>query len=243
MQPAAANDPISSQFFDSAFMWRVFYAFAALALVSVVISVGGRLAGRSIAMAGHTDDVTLAEIVIGNNVISVPRNMIRFESARNGGVAAKLDLYMRWPDMAGYSDASRADFNHAGETPRILFVSIADRIMSRDMSGRFAPIYSQLIEPTGTPGPGGLEIRKFTERSGYRNEILVTAARPGLDPYVARCLEGEAAGQSLAPCERDIHIGDNLSLTYRFPRNLLEEWKALDAAIIARMGVLLKTGK
>ena len=67
---------------DSAFMWRVFYAFAALALLSVAISVGGKWLGKSIAMAGHTDDTTIHEIVIGNNVISAPANAIRFERDR-----------------------------------------------------------------------------------------------------------------------------------------------------------------
>ncbi|MDP3898141.1 MAG: hypothetical protein Q8Q62_15845 [Mesorhizobium sp.] len=243
MQRLANDEPVSVQFFDQAFMWRVFYVFAALALVSIAISVAGRYAGRSIAMAGHTDDRSVAEIVIGNNVIVAPRNMIRFDSARQSGVAAKLDLYMRWPDMAGYSNESRDDFNHAGRESNILFMSIAERIMSRDMSGRYAPIYTQLIEPTGTPAEGGLTMHRFTERSGYQNEILMTAERPGETPYVARCLDGEAAAQSLAPCERDIHVGDALSLTYRFPRELLAEWKALDAAVVARFGVLLKTAR
>ena len=94
-------------------MWRVFYAFAALALLSVAISVGGKWLGRSIAMAGHTDDTTIHEIVIGNNVISAPANAIRFERDRRDGVADRLDLYLHWPDMDGYSEAARDDFNHA----------------------------------------------------------------------------------------------------------------------------------
>ena len=52
-----------------------------LALLSLLISVGGNWLGRSIALAGHTDDTTIHEIVIGNNVISVPANAIRFERA------------------------------------------------------------------------------------------------------------------------------------------------------------------
>ena len=94
-------------------MWRVFYVFAVLALLSVAISVGGNWFGHSIAMAGHTDDTTVHEIVIGNNVIAAPANTIRFERARRDGVADRLDLYLRWPDMDGYSEAARDDFNHA----------------------------------------------------------------------------------------------------------------------------------
>lgn len=234
-------EPQSTPLLDSRFMWRVFYIFAAMAVISVAISIAGRYAGRSIAMAGHTDDASIAEVVIGNNVIAAPRNMIRFEQARRNGVASRLDLYLRWPDMTGYTSAARDDFNHAGGTPNILFVSLSESLMSRDMSGRFEPIYSLLTEPTGEVRAGGLALHRFTEKSGYVNEIMLTGVRPGKEPYAVRCLDGDAAQQSLAPCERDIHIGDRLSLVYRFPRELLGDWKALDAAVIGKIQSLLKT--
>ncbi len=63
--------------------------------------------------------------------------------------------------------------------------------------------------------------------------MLAVAERPGKDPFVARCLSGPTAEELLAPCERDIQVGDSLSLTYRFPREFLGDWQALDAAIAA----------
>ena len=72
--------------------------------------------------------------------------------------------------------------------------------------------------------------------------MLAVATRPGKDPFVARCLSGPSAEESLAPCERDIHVGDGLSLTYRFPREFLGNWQALDAAIAAKAAHILKTG-
>ncbi len=56
-------------------------------------------------------------MVIGNNVIAVPANIIRFEQARRDGIASRLDLYLRYPEMDGYSDAARDDFNHTGNEP------------------------------------------------------------------------------------------------------------------------------
>ena len=116
-------------------------------------------------------------------------------------------------------------------------------MMSRDMSGRFAPIYSALIDQPGTPGPGGTMIYGFSEKSGYLNEVLAVAGRAGKDPFVARCLSGPSAEESLAPCERDIQVGDSLSLTYRFPREFLGNWQALDAAIVAKATDVLKAAK
>jgi hypothetical protein len=240
-EPSAAQPEIRQ--LDSAFMWRVFYAFGALALLSVVISVGGKWLGKSIVMAGHTDDTTIHEIVIGNNVISAPANAVRFERDRRDGVASRLDLYLHWPDMRGYSAALRNDFNNVGGTRRIIFLSLEERMMSRDMSGRFGPIYRSVIIPRGRPGPSGITFYDFGEKSGYINETLAVAERPGKEPFVARCLAGPSAEESLAPCERDIDVGNELSLTYRFPLELLKDWKALDHAVTAQALKMIRSGR
>ncbi|TIS58274.1 MAG: hypothetical protein E5W91_09950 [Mesorhizobium sp.] len=240
-QAATANGP-EFNVVDSVLMKQVFYAFAVLALLSVAISLGGKWFGRSIAMAGYTDDTTIHEVVLGNNVIAVPANVIRFEQARRDGIASRLDLYLRYPEMDGYSEAARDDFNHTRASKDIIFLSFEQQMMSRDMSGRFAPIYSALIVQPGVPGSGGTTLYGFSEKSGYLNEVLAVANRPGQDPFVARCLSGPSADDSLAPCERDVHVGDSLSLTYRFPRQFLGDWQALDAAIATEAARILKTG-
>ena len=227
---------------DSRLMRRVFYAFAVLALLSAAISLGGKWFGHSIAMAGYTDDATIHQVVIGNNVITVPANAIRFAQARRDGIASRLDLYLRYPQMDGYSEAARDDFNHTGAAKNIIFLSLEQQMMSRDMSGRFAPIYSALIVQPGIPGPGGTTVYEFNEKSGYLNEVLVVGKRPGKDPFVARCLGGPSAGESLAPCERDIQVGEDLSLTFRFPKEFLGDWQPFDASIATEAARILKTG-
>jgi hypothetical protein len=145
--------------------------------------------------------------------------------------------------MTGYSEQARDAFNHTDGEKRIIFLSFEERSMSRDMSGRFEPIYSQLIAQPGTPGPAALTFYGFTEKSGYLNEMLAVADRPGMDPFVARCLTGPNAEESLAPCERDIQVGDNLSLSYRFPKEFLTDWRSLDEAVMAKTARILKTDK
>ena len=231
------------QFDSSSILRRGVAIFILVALASAGISLGGKLYGRSIAMGGHTDSSVQHEIVIGNNVIVAPENMIRFAEARRDGVARRLDLYLRWPDMSGYSKDARDDFNHVGDSRKILFLSFEEQSMSRDMSGRFAPIYDELIDKPGVSGPSGLTIYNFSGKSGYVNESLAVADRPGDDPFVARCMTGEAATGSLAPCERDIQLGDNLSLSYRFSAELLSQWPALEAAVRASAVAMLQTGR
>ena len=115
--------------------------------------------------------------------------------------------------------------------------------MSRDMSGRLDPIYRSMILTPGKSGPSGITFFGFTEKSGYVSEQLAVAARPGKEPFVARCLSGPSAEESLAPCQRDIHVGDNLSLSYRFPIELLKDWQALDKAVEGQGKKIIRTGR
>lgn len=223
------------------FMLRVFAAFAVLALVSGVISLAGKWAGHSIVMAGHTDDASLREVVIGNDVLSVPANMIRFAHARRDGVASRLDLYLRWPQIDGYSAAASDDFNHAGGSKSILFLSFEQRTMSRDMSGRLEPIYRSLIEAEGRPGPAGLTVHSFLIGSGYVDEVLVIGDAGSAHPFVMRCLSGPAMRESLAPCERDIHLGEDLMLTYRMPAELAGSWREVEEAVRAAAARFMRT--
>jgi hypothetical protein len=169
------------------FMARVFYGFLALAGFSAAISMAGEWIGNRIALAGHSDSTAIHEIVIGNNVLSVPENMIRFEEARRSGVANRLDLYMRWPELKGYREAVRDDFNHADGARNIIFVSFQKRLMSRDMSRRYFPIYASLVDREARPGPDGIDIRPFLPSAGYLDEILAVGWEGGsIDPFVAR---------------------------------------------------------
>jgi hypothetical protein len=228
---------------DQAFLLRAFYIFVAVALASALIAAAGRWLGPAISLGGYSDDPTPREIVIGNNVLSVPANAIRFEEARHDGVAPRLDLYLRWPDLTGYSSSARDDFNNKDDRRDILFLSFEPQAMSRDMGGRFDPIYRSLVVEPGSAGENGLTLYDFRPDTGYLNEMLAVASRPKGEPFVARCLVGAPARDSLAPCQRDVLIGDELSLNYRFPRELLGDWRSLDAAVTAKARSFIRTEK
>ncbi len=223
-----------------AFTRRALYVFGAMALACAALSAGGRWVGHTIAMAGNTEDRTLHAVAIGDDVVTAPANMIRNARARRDDLASRLDLYLRWPDMEGYTAEARNDFNHAGGQRNIVFLSFEPRMMSRDMSGRLDLVYRRLIEPKGQLGPAGISLHAFKAQSGYSDEVLAVAENGG-ELFVARCLTGANAEESLAPCERDISIGKGLSLTYRFPRELLGDWSRLDGAISAQAAAMVRT--
>ncbi|MCO5066005.1 MAG: hypothetical protein M9924_16545 [Rhizobiaceae bacterium] len=219
----------------------ILFSIAVIAL-TIAISLAGRWLGHTIALGGHTDDQTVHEIVIGNNVVAAPANMIRYARDRRSGIAERLELYMNWPDLGGYSAETSAAFNNLEANGSIIFLTFEPRMMSRDMSARFEPIYRTLIEQPGKPGPGDVTFYRFKSDSGYVEEELAVASRQGDTPFVARCLKGEQARQLLAQCQRDVILSEDLSLTYRFPISLLSNWRALDDAITERVRQMLRTG-
>lgn len=223
----------------TSFMLKLLYAFLGMVVLSIIINLGGKWLGDRLVLAGHSEKTDIHEIVIGNSVIAVPENMIRFDRDRRDGAADRIDLYMRWPALDGYSATAKDDFNHANGKKAIIFISMEEPVMSRDMSGRFMPIYRSLIDRPSA-GPGGLTFYQFREKSGYLNEVLAVSGN-GEAPYVARCLSGTSAEESLAPCERDIRINDALSLSYRFPREFLGDWQRLDAAIREKAERMIST--
>ncbi len=231
----ASAQPRAEEQFDvvqSRFAMRLFALLAIIAALTLVIHFGGRAIGRSLSTGGHSASTEVHRIVIGNNVLSVPENMIRFVNQRRDGMHQRLDLYMLFPQMTGYAPERRDWFNDQAPDRRLVFVSIDESQMSRDMSGRYDPIYSVITNPAGETAPSGLERHAFLASSGYSNEeLLVGPAEPGGSRFVVRCLSGPDASLTLSACERDIHVGDHLSLTYRFPRSMLGEWRTLEANI------------
>src|SRR5690606_28589325 len=93
------------------FMTRVFFAFAALAVLSLAISVGGKWLGRYIATVWHTEDMTRHSISIGDRSITIPANMTRYGEQRRDGEAVRVELYVQWPEMTGYTPADSDAFN------------------------------------------------------------------------------------------------------------------------------------
>jgi hypothetical protein len=222
---------------SSRFLTKLTVGIALLCALTIAISVAGRMFGDSMVLAGHTVDQTPYQIVIGNDVLELPANVIRFEAARKNGAQDVIDTYFAWPGMSGYTEKARAIFDQTEAARGLIFVQAAQATMSRDMSGRFDPIYRRLMEGSPVPGPGGLVSYRIRPGAGYSSELLYIDPQGGLRPYVVRCLiEGaDASGFSTRTgCQRDIFIGEDLSLTYRFSVDLLPSWRQIEQDVRER---------
>jgi len=224
------------------FVWKLTGAIAILCLLTLAISLSGRHFGQSMLLAGHTIDETPVEIIIGNDVLILPTNVIRFEKSRRSGIHDTIDTYFTWPGMTGYTTQTRDLFNQTDSADGLIFAHLNQATMSKDMTGRFGPIYKRLVEGSPIAGPGGLVSYRIKSGTGYASELLYADPTGGTHPYVVRCLvdnPSESGFTTQTGCQRDIAIGEDLSLTYRFSINLLEDWKRIEADVRARFEAAL----
>ena len=133
------------------------------------------------------------EIVIGNNVISAPANAIRFERDRPTASPTGSTSICIGPICAATARPLRNDFNNVNGVKRIVFLSFEERMMSRDMSGRFEPIYRSLIDTPGKRRPGRHHLFRFQQEVRlHERGAGGRRSRPAAEPFVARCLSGRA---------------------------------------------------
>jgi len=203
-----------------------------LLVLTSAIALGGRWVGQRLSLAGHTLSTETYDITIGEDSLRLAANTIRFPSERVAGVSERVDLYLTFPEMQGYSEANRLNFNDISRSSSLVFLQLSQGTMSRDMSGRLEPIYSHLTEGRPFAGPNGLTAHRLRADAGYAAETLLTAPRPGKPDYVVRCILPPTPDKATAgDCQRDIKIGNDLSLLYRFSSTRLGDWDHIDAAL------------
>ena len=211
-----------------------------LAMVAIVLlaMLAIRILGGELVRGGHPGDGEMRQIVIGDEVLEVPGNLVRFAAQRRATTLERLDLYMQWPQLQGYSQGAREAFNRPAVDSSIIFATIEPRRMSLDMSRRIEPLYSKFFEGEEKNAGFGLKKRRLSEAAGFLDEDLYYEADNPY-PFTARCVRGET--RFATPyCMRDIHVGSDLTLTYRFHLSLISSWMELDTAMRERINAMLK---
>lgn len=231
MSQSLTATPEPKPLVSQGFIWKTMLVIFIFAVLTIAVSLAGRWMGQRIAMGGHSVSTSLSTIIIEGERLNIPVNAIRFDNQRAGGKTDRLDLYLLWPQMEGYSTDNRRHFNDTENAEKMVFLTIRPVSMPIDMSQRLQPVYRRLIDPSGVRLENGLTQYRFAKDTRYVGELLYVGERPGQDPFVVRCLEETASPKGSRNCMRDISFGNNLSADYRFSAKLLPHWKELDTAI------------
>ncbi|MEO1747359.1 MAG: hypothetical protein AAFR27_01860, partial [Pseudomonadota bacterium] len=189
---------------------------------------------------GFSDDETPIQIVIGNDVYTVPENMIRHGGQRTPGVTNAVDLVLHWPSGSGYSDQHLDEFSSTDPSNvNTVLVGLSQRHSLLDMRSRFQPALKRaLLSGSVTQLPSGLYEAKLDPQFGFIDETLIysRAQVAGGDPqFVARCYGSTAQKKLLHPCELDSFVGVSGTARIRFPAAHLNDWRTfqiwLDSAL------------
>lgn len=227
------TDPIQEEPLLSNRLLRILTVIViALVAVLVAVNLAGRWFGERIVLAGHTTSTEIFSITIGPDRLDLPANVIRFAQARTNGETDRIDLYLAWPQMHGYDEATSQSFNDLAHPGQVIFLQLSQSTMSRDMSGRLDPIYRGLFEGAEMPFESGLTLHHLRQESGYNGEVMLTGSRSGQADYAVRCILPDANHTaSNADCQRDIFVGSDLVVLYRFSSSLLSQWQTIDDAV------------
>lgn len=184
-----------------------------------------------IALAGRSSDATPVAFTVAGEAVTVPGNALRFSSARSGGAVESLELLLRWPGLSGFTDDDADAFRDSSSLAPLIYVTISQRATPLDMDDRLAAVYAPYFAGEAIAGPSGLVGRSMTEDSGYRGEDIYYNGS-GPVRFAARCV-ADAGPEVPATCMRDVNLGADLSMLYRFNRFYLGDWAAMDRDIRA----------
>lgn len=231
----AGTQPVDTESPLAEITRRAFWIFAILAFLSLALFAFGKTYGERMALAGHSTDVTPIEVVIGNDVMSVPLNMVRLPEHRQNGLTDTISLYVHWPTKQGFTLEQAEAFNNTGaKGAEIVFLSFKVRDRFLAMNERFEPVYTKAITGPRRTIHNGLNVQALMPSLGYNDEILVWAdARNSIHPsFIARCANAELE-TFIAPCETDLFIGQSLEMKARFPQQMLKRWPTLKRELVA----------
>lgn len=169
---------------------------------------------------------TPVSVTVAGETMTLPGGYFRFVDQRRAAKLDRVDLLLRWPDLGEAIPTRRAAPSEIGSEPDLIFVSIARRDVALDSTARLATVYQRFFQGPAFDGPAGLVGQRMADGSGYEDELVFF--EPGsVRPFATRCFAGEEAGRATI-CLREVMIGRDLIMTYRFAASLLPAWQALD---------------
>ena len=211
-----------------------------LALVAGVLSLAGCPVAY-ILWPSWPDTVSLdaptLPITVGGMPLNVPPAAIRIALQRRAGAQERIDLVFLWPSLAPPDPAAKhAPTDVLNLTDRV-FVTIAISDGTPPPLERFKTIYPRYTDGAPAAGPDGLQLQTFRNDTPYQGEELLFVANSP-ERFLIRCTRTTGLAPGMCLHERRIA---NADITVRFPRDWLEDWRAV-AASIDRLIASLRPG-
>ena len=163
---------------------------------------------------------------VGGKRFLIPSNYIVYSAERQGSQHRRVSLAALMPDFRGFSLAEAHQFADDSARSHVVHLRIwADDLALSEAAQLHRVLLHFVKSPRGQPGSFGLTRYSFRTDNGYRGQDLFVGVYRG-QTIVLRCWR--AAGTNQAPdCMRDLRLGHNVVLSYRFKRTYLGQWRQI----------------
>ena len=183
-------------------------------------------------LGGFSSDTSPTIIAIGDTHLSVPQNIIRFHEQRENPALSKLDLFIQWPSIKGFTKEDAAVFQNINRASELIFITLEVGEPFNSSQQKLRELYRRFFTKAPWRGPAGLIGNELDSSSGYLSEDVLYTKHSD-DLFLTRCLqEGKTDTDNLLPtCIYEFTLGDRVNVYVRFHRSHLSEWKVLDERV------------
>jgi len=180
-----------------------------------------------------SDSSERVDMMIGRERFLIPANFTRYPLQRVGGTQDEIDLHALLPELAPYTANRQAAFENNTPDAIVVHIKIHRSEGLMPAARRLDDIYARhLLSRTPESGAAGLDLYRFAEGTGYKDQELYVADQADGQPLLLLCFKHSDVIFS-PNCTRTFHLTDTVAVTYRYKRAQLENWQSTDQAIIA----------
>ncbi len=194
-------------------------------------------------LGGNVPSPAISEEPIAISVaelnFAIPANYTVFPRDRRGGAREEVWLYALWPTLSGYAPSRREDFVENAADTRRIDILLATRTSPFTERERIDILYlPQTIDRRGDRTPFQLIKYEFKEQranvptSGYAGAELYLGEGAGKEIIALFCFK-EREDLPSPECWREMELTPGVTLTYRFKRPYLAEWRKIDQEVRA----------
>lgn len=203
----------------------VTFVLSAMFLLLYLAPSAPSLFDEQVAPTSRTDIITLR---VNGRSFHVPANYLLYASARQGGDRNEIAMFALLPDMTGWSNWAADEFNSNTPDSRVVYLTVHKDKIGLDEADKFKRVYLDYVtERNGAPGLYELRQYAFRQDTGYRAEDLYVGHSES-GTVVLRCVRPSHDVPSPS-CLREMLLARGVSLSYRFKRSHLAEWREIAA--------------
>jgi hypothetical protein len=178
-----------------------------------------------------TTDASAVSLSVRGVHFTVPGNYLESRASRRGGDLDEMTLSALLPDMRGYSAGDAGLFlSNAADSPLVHLVLRGDT-NTLSSADRLARIYQPYFaDPGGAPDQFGLTRYEFRDGTGYeRNDLYAGDSGPGSLLLLCERPAQDLPSPNCLAIDRPVAPG--VTLSYRFKRAQLSQWRQIDSSV------------